>query len=157
MLCEKRHTRLYSWSQFSSSQAASHLLTLSIISFLLIASSLAFTICASMLARRSEGSTRPEFRKQVRGLPDMHQNSFRTLIGQDHTRIYQCISLLSCGAHVWFHVCFLAYFFQFGPSFLNEFFHSAGFKFCQPLNFSFCLSNTIMNIQLAAFCTCNGS
>ena len=127
MLHGERRTWLYSWSQFSSSQAASHLLILSMISFLLIASSFAFTICASILARSSEGSTRPEFRKQVRELPDMHQNSFRTLIGQDHTRIYQCINLVRCGVHIRLHMCFLAYFFQFGPSFLNEFFHSAGF------------------------------
>lgn len=53
-------TWLYSSNQFSSSQADSQRSILSIISFRLCASSLILFICASMLARSSEGSTNPE-------------------------------------------------------------------------------------------------
>lgn len=53
-------TLLYSSSHFSSSEAASHLFILSIISFLPKASSFALTIWASIFARSSEGSTRPD-------------------------------------------------------------------------------------------------
>lgn len=58
---EKNLTWLYSSSQVSSSQADSHLSTLSMISFLVKESSFAFAICTSMLERTSQGSTKPEY------------------------------------------------------------------------------------------------
>jgi hypothetical protein len=55
----EKHTWLYSSSQVSSSQADSHLSTLSMISFRVRDSSFAAAICASMLERSLQGSTRP--------------------------------------------------------------------------------------------------